>query len=409
MPLDVDDEGDERSAGNRRGRFDEPRLPWWKPAGKLGRAVWIAAACFILCGVAWAYHAGKSFLEHDARFRIAGSSDIQATGLSVLTHADLMPVFGEDVGRNVFYVPLALRRQQLEKLPWVQQATVMRVLPDRIRVAVVERQPVAFARDGQQFGLVDADGVLLNMPVAMMTQRHYSFPVLTGIDDRDSSEARKERMDVYLRMKQQLTANGAHDLDRISEIDLTDPENARVLMQEQGSDVLADFGKDNFLERFQRYQANIKDWRQQYPNLREVDLRYDHQVVLEMKHGAASASSTVAGLTGLAKADSAPAASAQAKADSAPAKSAQHAKLTRTAASKPASKRATSKRATSKRAASHPSTSKRPAKHARSSKTHHAQLKHVRHRAEARRKTTRRTRRQSNEAGAARTRTEQGQ
>ena len=42
----------------------------------------------------------------------------------------------------------------------------MRLLPDQIRVTLVERQPVAFVRHGQQIGLVDANGVLLDMPAA---------------------------------------------------------------------------------------------------------------------------------------------------------------------------------------------------------------------------------------------------
>jgi len=33
------------------------------------------------------------------------------------------------------------RRKQLEAIPWVERATVMRLLPDQIRVSLVERQP----------------------------------------------------------------------------------------------------------------------------------------------------------------------------------------------------------------------------------------------------------------------------
>ncbi|HEV2214560.1 MAG TPA: FtsQ-type POTRA domain-containing protein [Terracidiphilus sp.] len=382
MPLDVDDDDPERGAGNRRMRFEEPYQPWWKPTGRLGRAAWVAAACMVLGGVAWAFHASKSYLEHDGRFRIAGASNIEASGLSVLTRADLLPVFGEDIGRNVFYVPLAERRRELEQLPWIKQATVMRVLPDQLRVSVVERQPVAFARHGNQFGLVDAEGVLLTMPVAMMTQRHYSFPVLTGIDDHDSPDARKQRMDLYLRMQQELTANGAHGLDNISEIDLTDPENARVLMQAQGSDILADFGNSNFEQRFQRYQANIKDWRQQYPDLAEVDLRYDTQVVLEMKHAAQPSVPATPAAPAKPKAETA----ANAHGKAAPSS---HATLKRTAASKSPGKHSSS--------------------HARSAKSHHATVKHAHHRAATRHKTSRQTHRQNQEARAVRAITEQGQ
>ena len=98
----------------------------------------------------------------------------------------MLPVFGEDIGRNVFFVPLTERRKQLEQIPWIEHATVMRLLPDQIRISVVERKPIAFLRQGSQVGLVDANGVLLTEPPAMMAQHHYSFPVVTGIDGRDS-------------------------------------------------------------------------------------------------------------------------------------------------------------------------------------------------------------------------------
>ena len=224
----------------------------------------------------------RNFLEHDARFRIAGTSNIQATGLSQVSRAELLPVFGEDIGRNIFFVPLAERRRQLEQIPWIEHATVMRLLPDQIRISVVERKPVAFLRQGSQVGLVDANGVLLAEPPAMMAQHHYSFPVVTGFDSRDAIASRRARMEVYQHLVSELDADGKHLSDQISEIDLSDPEDARVLMPEQGTDILAHFGSDHFLERFQRYKTHIAEWRQQYPKLAEVDLRYEQQVVLQM-------------------------------------------------------------------------------------------------------------------------------
>jgi len=208
-----------------------------------------------------------------------------------VSRTELLPAFGEDIGRNIFFVPLNERRKELEAIPWIERATVMRLLPDQIRVAVVERTPVAFTRIGEQIGLVDANGVLLSMPPADMAAHHYSFPVLTGIDPRDPPAARKMRMDVYLRLMAALDSTGQHYSENISEIDLTDPEDARVLMPEQGRDILAHFGEDHFLERYLRYRAHIAQWRQQYPKLAAVDLRYDQQVVLEMASGAEAAAS----------------------------------------------------------------------------------------------------------------------
>ena len=62
-------------------------------------------------------------------------------------------------------------------------------------------------------------------------------------------------MAVYQRLLGELDANGQHLSEQISEIDLTDPEDARVLMPEQGTDILAHFGEDHFLDRYPALQG----------------------------------------------------------------------------------------------------------------------------------------------------------
>jgi cell division protein FtsQ len=289
-PIESQDLDIEDFPRSGRQRFDDaPPRPWWRPASTFGRILLATSSLAFLAGFIACALMLQRYLDRDSRFRIAGAANIQATGLSEVSRAEMLPVFGEDIGRNIFFVPLAERRRQLEKIPWVQSATVMRFLPDQLRVAIVERQPIAFVRHGQQIGLVDASGLLLNMPASMMAQHHYSFPVVTGIDARDPLAGRKARMAVYQRLLSELDSAGQHFSEQISEIDLTDPEDARVLMPEQGGDVLAHFGEDHFLERYQRYKAHIAEWRQQYPKLAAIDLRYEQQVVLEMAPGSGAA------------------------------------------------------------------------------------------------------------------------
>jgi cell division protein FtsQ len=281
--------------GSREDRFAEPAGPWWRPTSTVGRVFLGLAILIVLGGFAAGVLAAKTFLGRDSRFRIAGAGNIEARGLTQVSRAEMLPVFGEDIGRNIFFVPLNERRKQLEAIPWVERATVMRLLPDQIHVTIVERHPVAFVRQGQQVGLVDGDGVLLTMPPAMMAQHNYSFPVVTGIDPSQPIAMRKARMAVYERLLGELDANSQHLSEQISEIDLTDPQDARVLMPEQGTDILGHFGDDRFLERYQRYKAHIAEWRAQYPKLAAVDLRYDSQVVLEMTPGTNAVQATVTG------------------------------------------------------------------------------------------------------------------
>jgi cell division protein FtsQ len=132
----------------------------------------------------------------------------------------------------------------------------------------------------------------------MMAQHNYSFPVVTGIDPRDPLPARTARMAVYMRLLGELDANNQRLSEQISEIDLTDPQDARVLLPEQGADILGHFGEDRFMERYQRYKTHIAEWRQQYPKLTAVDLRYDDQVVLEMTPGTNAVAAAIDGPNG---------------------------------------------------------------------------------------------------------------
>jgi cell division protein FtsQ len=277
----------------RQGRWANFRWSSFLFRTRIGFALLSLALLTTGIGLTLAYRQVRHFLETDPHFRIVSSASIQVTGAADaqqggLTRPELLSVFASDLGRNIFFVPLARRQAQLEQLPWVAHATVMRLLPDHLSVSVVERVPIAFVRLGSHIGLVDADGVLLTLPPATLASRHYSFPVVTGLSPSDPPEARQARMALYQRFVTELDSSGQPVSSQISEVDLSDPEDVRAILPAQGNDLLLHFGDSDFLTRYRSYQAHLAEWRQQYPHLSSIDLRYDRQVVLKMADGAES-------------------------------------------------------------------------------------------------------------------------
>ena len=252
------------------------------PASRRGRMGAAAAVVFAIGGLVLLAIGIRNFFRDDPRFRIASSSSIQIMGNSQVTRPELLSVFGSDLGRNIFFIPLAARRAALEQLPWVEHATVMRLLPDQLRVAIVERTPVAFVRQGSTIGLVDAHGVLLHLPPAAMAAKHYSFPVVTGISAKDPLPVRAARMHLYQQFISDLDSGGTKVSTQLSEVDISDPEDVWALLPAQGSDIQVHFGDSDFLARYRSYQQHLPEWRQQYPHLASVDMRYENQVVLDM-------------------------------------------------------------------------------------------------------------------------------
>jgi len=303
--------------------------------GLVPKTLWgrILSACALLllagAGIGAAF-AARKFLLHDEHFLVPSADAIQIAGNSRLTRAQLLSVFGEDVDRNIFNIPLVQRRAQLESLPWVEHATVMRLLPNRIRVSIVERTPVAFVRQGSEIGLVDVNGVLLNLPgpdlsgtdldEASTQQRNardmaqYSFPVLTGISVADPQSTRAARMKIYLNFIATLDATGENISHQLSEVDVTSPEDVKAVIPDPaagGADVLVHFGDGRFLERYRLYEQHLPEWRAQYPKLASADMRYERQVVLEMTQSSAATTPSDSSLASLtAPVPSAPAAAA---------------------------------------------------------------------------------------------------
>jgi cell division protein FtsQ len=231
----------------------------------------------------------RSMLLHDERFVIPSSAAIAIEGNQHVTKAQLLSIFGEDVDHNIFTVSLAERKAELERLPWVEHATVMRLLPDHMRVSIVERTPVAFVRQGGHIGLVDKSGVLMDMASGSGASAgtHYSFPVVTGISINDPLSTRLARMKIYDRFTRELDSNGAKISEGLSEVDLSDPEDVKALIPDEHAEVLVHFGDTDFIDRYQKYKAHLAEWRAQYPKLSSVDMRYERQVVLEMQAGSA--------------------------------------------------------------------------------------------------------------------------
>jgi cell division protein FtsQ len=259
------------------------------PATKWGRIFAVCGLVAVLGMGFAAYLMAKSYLLHDKRFVIPSSSAIELEGNVHVTRAQLLGIFGEDVDRNIFTVSLPERRAQLERLPWVANATLMRLLPNRMRVSIVERTPVAFVRQGSRIGLVDANGVLLDMPVdAKKSAEHYSFPVVTGIASNEPLSTRAARMRIYGRFTSELDGSGEKISEELSEVDLSNPEDVKAMIPDHSMEILVHFGDEDFLNRYRKFKEHLPEWRTTYPKLSSVDMRYERQVVLEMQPGSTS-------------------------------------------------------------------------------------------------------------------------
>src|SRR5260370_28819343 len=246
------------------------------PRKTASRLLWACVAAALLCVVAIAAATLYEYGERSWRFRVESSDNIDVTGMQNLTKGQIMEVMGADIGRNIFFIPLALQKTQLEQIPWVESASVMRFVPNRLKVEIHERTPVAFARVGPRISLIDAGGTLMELP-----QKHkYSFPVILGMNPGEPLSTRAPRMKAYDELVQELDSSGARYSQDLSEVDLSDLENLKVRVNDPAGDVLVELGSSDYLKRYKTYVSHVLEWRQQFQKLESVNLRYDNQVIV---------------------------------------------------------------------------------------------------------------------------------
>jgi cell division protein FtsQ len=246
------------------------------PKKTANRLLWAVVAAFVMCvagiGVAALYHYG----ERSWRFRVESSDNIEVTGMQNVTKAQIMEVMGADIGRNIFFIPLAQQKAQLEQVPWVESASVMRFVPNRLKVEIHERTPVAFARVGPRMALIDAGGTLMELS----PKHKFSFPVILGMNPGEPLSTRAPRMKIYSEMVSELDGSGAHYSQDLSEVDLSDLEDVKVRVNDPAGDVLVHLGSSDYLRRYKIYVTHAQAWRQQFQKLESVDLRYDNQIIV---------------------------------------------------------------------------------------------------------------------------------
>src|SRR5271163_859170 len=271
----VDLDGDEESPflrGQKRVSARRSSLPK-KTANRL---LWAVVAAGVVCATGLAVAALYHYGEHSWRFRVESSDNIEVTGMQNVTKAQIMETMGADIGRNIFFIPLAQQKAQLEQIPWVESASVMRFVPNRLQVEIHERTPVAFARVGPRMFLIDAGGTLMEL-----TPKHkYSFPVILGMNPGEPLSTRAPRMKAYAEMVRDLDTGGARYSQDLSEVDLSDLEDVKVRVNDAAGDVLVHLGSSDYLRRYKIYVSHAQGWRHQFQKLESVDLRYDNQIIV---------------------------------------------------------------------------------------------------------------------------------
>lgn len=254
----------------RRARSVKPVKRKSAARSKSWRAMSIAAA-----GVLGLYSAYRAFdlVLHASALQVRR---IAVHGNVRLSSGEVKALVDGLRGASILTADLPQYRRRLMESPWVADVALRRILPSTVEVFVSERRPIGLCRLGVQLYLIDRTGTLIDEFGPQYAE--FDLPIINGAVRLPSSgEPAIDEVRVGLAARVIDALSASTDLgSRVSEIDVANPHNAVVLLDDDPA--LLHLGDEKFVERLHGYVELAPTLRQRVPDIDYVDLRFDDRI-----------------------------------------------------------------------------------------------------------------------------------
>jgi cell division protein FtsQ len=203
-------------------------------------------------------------------------SHLQVRGHHRLSTGEVLALVDGLRGQNILTIQINDWQQKLLGSPWVESATIRRVLPATLEITVQERVPMGIGRLGTSLYLIDANGVIVDEYGPAYAD--IDLPIIDGLaaSPSDGGElidaARTEfagRVIAALAVRPELAK-------RVSQIDVSDLHDAVVILDDDTA--LLRLGDGEFVARLQQYVDLQPTLRERMAGIDYVDLRFDERL-----------------------------------------------------------------------------------------------------------------------------------
>jgi cell division protein FtsQ len=202
---------------------------------------------------------------------------IAVSGNNRLSSGQVQALLGHLVGSNIVAADLEAAKRNLQDAPWVDHVEIRRVFPDSVSVILTEQQASALGQINGTLFLLDDTGKIIDEYGPNYAE--FDLPIVHGLTGGDSREmlVDEQRAKVLGRLLGSL--QGRADLvERLSEIDLRDPQNVVVVLK--GDTAAVRLGREKFVERLSSYVELAATLRERVPDIDYVDVRYVPQLIV---------------------------------------------------------------------------------------------------------------------------------
>jgi len=252
---------------------------WTPPRGSGVVATGMLLAASLAYGTVTGNHV-PVFLEQLSHARDAvanaagfGIDAVSVTGQKQVSEDEVLQTVGVTPHTSLLFLDVDAARERLMAIPWIAEATVRKLYPDRLQISITEREAFAYWQRDGKISIIAADGTILG---AYGDRRVPSpLPLLVGIGADEKGKAFLDLLGRYPAIRSEvqasiLVADRRWNLKLKNGIDIRLPEEKT----EHALDVLLT------LDREKRLLSR---------DITAVDLRLTDRVVVRLSEEAAKA------------------------------------------------------------------------------------------------------------------------
>ena len=188
-------------------------------------AVRIALPLLGLGALGLAVHA----LTNASAFRV---KTIRVSGQMRVSAEEIEAIIRRTATAGALRTDLRALRAEIRQHPLIKDAEITRVLPDELRVRIIERTPAALVQHNGALVCVDEEGAIIGDFHVLGSQ---TLPLLVGWNEENSEWARTEnrrRVALYLELQKALSTPEPSYWDRVDQVNIRDLTNVTVNLTE---------------------------------------------------------------------------------------------------------------------------------------------------------------------------------
>ncbi len=235
---------------------------------------------FVVMALVWGI--GIKYTQWLSESDVFQVQKIEIEGNELFSDQEIIDRGGLNLEADMWKIDLKRVGNKIESQPFIEQVYVERLLPDRLRINILEKHPVALLQFEGAFYCIDQEGLIL----PSITGKNYDLPILSGNF--------KGGVHVGSRVRGNVIGEGLQFVNHILNIcpNLYSQISEIVVGREKGlllytnqTTIPVWLGRAEYVRKIHYLEAILVELaiKEKFSQVRYIDLRFGDQVVVGIK------------------------------------------------------------------------------------------------------------------------------